>query len=183
MVLYFAALGIVWCVVWLAAALVLGGVPDWLRAHSREKWHRWSVAGVVARIAAHERIILAVAAIWFAGIYVLGYAPTMKAIRAGKLTRAEPIIDFYVPVQWLTDESALREPLLNWANDWGLRDQFASESDSRRRAHYWGNVPPAIYACGWSGVGLAFVFGPAWIIRYVVLRRLWGKLPARPGVV
>lgn len=43
--------------------------------------------------------------------------------------------EIYVPVEWLTDNTPLREPLLFWAGLWGkdVEHDFRLRSDRRRR--------------------------------------------------
>ena len=59
------------------------------------------------------------------------------------------------PVQWLTDETPLRGPLLRWAEIYGQRDAFVTSSFARDLSGYWGTVPPSFYAMGWMIAGLA----------------------------
>jgi len=53
--------------------------------------------------------------------YPLSYAP---AIRLG-LRPHNGSIAVYKPVEWLNDETPLREPLLMWADVWGVRKWVA----------------------------------------------------------
>jgi hypothetical protein len=43
--------------------------------------------------------------------------------------------EWYVPVEWLTDNTPLREPLLHWAGLWGeyVEEDFRFRSDRRIR--------------------------------------------------
>ncbi len=117
----------------------------------------------------------------FAVIYVLSYAPTEKALAAGRLPWPRAMMDFYVPVQWLIDQSPLREPLLRWADIHGQRANFVSASAAR--SNYWGTTPPWLYALGWTIAGIVCVVGPAWLVRLILLRVLRSAVPvtARGG--
>jgi hypothetical protein len=97
-------------------ALLLGVLPDDLRNYHLRRWPPWSIAGTVTRMTEHPRIVLPAGAIAFAVNYVLSYAPTEQSLAAGRLPWPRAMMDFYVPVQWLIDQSPLREPLLRWAD-------------------------------------------------------------------
>src|SRR5262245_20621829 len=131
MVCYFIALGIMWVALWCVMALSLGGLPDDLAQSYLRRWPAWSIAGTVTRTAVHSRIVFPAAAIVFAVAYVLSYAPTEQARAAGRLPWPRAMMDVYVPVQWLIDQSPLREPLLRWAESYGQRETFVSASTAR----------------------------------------------------
>ncbi len=100
-------------------------------------------------------------------IYVLSYAPAEQALATGRLPWPKAMLDFYVPVQWLIDQTPLRVPLLRWAEVFGLREKFVTAS--ARRSSFWGTTPPWLYALGWAAVGVVCVLGPAWPIRRIVV--------------
>ena len=73
-------------------------------------------------------------------LYVLSYAPVFRCVgdpgyrfgrgRSYYLTR-EGWQELYRPVEWLTDNTPLREPLLFWAGLWGeeVEEDFRIRSD------------------------------------------------------
>ncbi|MBT6156819.1 MAG: hypothetical protein HOL01_18755 [Planctomycetaceae bacterium] len=65
----------------------------------------------------------AVTALLIVVLYPLSYAPM---VRFGR------VLPIYRPVDWLIDETAAREPLLNWARVWGMQDEFETASQIRR---------------------------------------------------
>lgn len=170
MILYYAALGLMWLILWAAAALALGELPWKLPKTAEQGNRRWSMAGIGLRLLNRRRAVFAAIGGAYVLFYVLGYAPTMSAIRNGRLPQPGGMLDFYVPVEWLIDESPLREPLLLWANHWGERGEFESASASRLRSRYWGNASPWLYATGWLSLGIACVIGPAWLLRIAIRR-------------
>lgn len=175
MIWYYISLGIMWGTLWCVTAMLLGVLPDDLRKYHLRRWHRWSVAGTVTRMTEHPRIVLSAGAIVFAVIYVLSYAPTEQALAAGRLPWSRAMMDFYVPVQWLIDQSPLREPLLRWAELYGQRAAFVAASATR--STYWGTTSPWLYALGWTILGVACVVGPALPIRLILIRLLRASLP------
>lgn len=50
--------------------------------------------------------------------YVLYYAPVVR------FTTVQVGTPVYAPVDWLTDNTQLRDPLLDWAELWGVREEF-----------------------------------------------------------
>lgn len=175
MALYYVALGIMWCTLWCVTALLLADLPKDLKEYYSGRWHRWSVAGIVVRVTAFRPWLLALVMLAFGAIYVLGYAPLEKARRTAALPVPAAMMDLYVPVQWLIDQSLLREPLLQWADLWGMRVSF--ELASSWRKGWWGTTPPWIYAMGWVVAGIVCSAGPAFIVRWGLLRLVRTSIP------
>jgi hypothetical protein len=131
MIDYYFALAIMWGALWCVTALLLGPLPDDLRNYYFHRWRRWSIAGIAVRTTQLPRIVLAVGAVICAAYYALSYAPTEAALADGRLRMPRAMMDFFVPVQWLIDQSALREPLLRWADIYGQRENFVAASATR----------------------------------------------------
>ena len=94
-------------------------------SHNREQRQRPSFTSVVAFL-----LIVPLA-------YVLSYAIMFRF--AGELNGGlyypprESWQELYVPAEWLTDHTPLREPLLRWAELWGngVEEDFRFRSDLR----------------------------------------------------
>ena len=57
-------------------------------------------------------------------VYVLSYAPVVRyCVDPGASAHG-----IYRPVEWLIDETPVREPLLVWAQPWGVRSQLEMDS-------------------------------------------------------
>lgn len=54
--------------------------------------------------------------------YVLSYAPVYRMKTESGMLGG---IAGYQPVEWLMDETPLRDPLLRWASVWGVDDEMA----------------------------------------------------------
>jgi hypothetical protein len=174
---YYLALSAMCLMLWGTAAVLMGPLPEDLRAHHLRRWPRWSVAGAVVRTIEYRRIVLpATICIWLI-CYVLSYAPILDGATEGRLRSPPNMLDFFVPVQWLIDMSPLREPLLRWAALFGERERFVRDSAARAQMLYWGTIPAWLYAAGWIIAEVACVVGPAWPIRLLLLRFLRAALP------
>ncbi len=70
-------------------------------------------------------LLVAFAMIVLPVAYVLNYAPVvrMTPVRIGT--------SVYAPVDWMIDNTPLREPLFWWADLWGVRDDFRAGMLSR----------------------------------------------------
>lgn len=73
-------------------------------------------------------------------VYVLSYAPVFRFTNDvqdgwGPFTPRQDWQEWYRPVEWLTDGTPIREPLLSWANLWGdtVGADFRYRSDRRMR--------------------------------------------------
>ena len=66
-------------------------------------------------------------------LYVLSYAPVYRVWfgHESSSLRLERRIPGYQPVVWLTEESPLREPLLAWADLWGVRGEMELDTTLR----------------------------------------------------
>ena len=69
-------------------------------------------------------------------VYVLSYAPVFQFADDETSFSYPPRQgwqELYRPVEWLTDNTPLREPLLSWAKFWGeeVEDDFRYRSDLR----------------------------------------------------
>ncbi len=93
--------------------------------------------------------------------YLLSYAPLHRWMGIAYWAEDRLGRRAYAPVEWMIDESPLREPLLKWANVVGVEDDFRLASwvwtgrvDKRLRAipHAW-EVPHQ--KTGWSHSGSA----------------------------
>ena len=92
--------------------------------------------------------------------YMLSYAIVFRF--AGELDGGlyypprESWQEFYVPVEWMTDNTPLREPLLRWAELWGkgVEEDFRFRSDLR----LMGKDPYPVSASG-ATHGDGFGFG------------------------
>jgi hypothetical protein len=178
---YYVTLGVQWCVIWCASAILLGDLPDDLRQSHFRRASRFSVAGVVVGIFPYRRLVLSLAILAYLGMYLLSYAPMIDAVRSGRLSPPRGMLDYYVPVQWLIDATPARAPLLRWADLSHVREILISDSDARMRMSFWGTTPAWLYAAAWLILGIVCVLGPAWIIRIAALRvlRLAWRRPAR----
>lgn len=151
---YFAILTVMWAVIWS------GGV--WYLHTRRTRGPLWRRLGQKRRIA-----IIALGFV-IPTVYCLSYAPS-----DGKVN------DLFVPVQWLIDHTAIRQPLLSWAEICGIsREQMIAESAARMRSNsYWGTTPPWVYASFWILFGAACCAIPPYLIDRVAsserIRRLW----------
>jgi len=174
---YYLALGAMWLIVWSTAAVFMGPLPEDLRTYHLRRWPRWSVAGAVVRTIEYRQIVLPAAICIWLICYVLSYAPILDAETEGRLRLPPNMLDFFVPAQWLIDESRLREPLLRWAAVFGERERFVRDSAIRTQGLYWGTMPAWLCAAGWIIAGAACVVVPAWPIRLVLLRLLRAALP------
>ncbi len=85
-------------------------------------------------------------------VYPLSYAPVLRMVGPwkshGPISVGSPSTYFvsgtlhlpvdgrelpvYQPIDWLIDETPLREPLLDWAELWGLRDVMVAAGNCRR---------------------------------------------------
>lgn len=76
------------------------------------------------------------------GTYVLSYAPVVRCIKArqpenDRLLAADGRdLPLYVPVDWHIDETALNEPLLWWADVWGVGSDFLFSNAIRSGVHF-----------------------------------------------
>ncbi|MCH8148052.1 MAG: hypothetical protein IH987_08690 [Planctomycetes bacterium] len=69
-------------------------------------------------------------------VYVLSHAPMWRfqIDRArGTVAKWTVSLPFYRPVEWMIDETPLREPLLRWADLWGVRGRIETDSLLRYR--------------------------------------------------
>ena len=72
-------------------------------------------------------------------MYVLSYAPTFRFVGDPSahtyIGFREDWQELYRPVEWLTDTTPLREPLLFWSGLWGkeVESDFRLRSDRRMR--------------------------------------------------
>ena len=74
-------------------------------------------------------MIVGVSVILLVG-YVLSFAPAYRYMQNGDLPSGG-VWRVYAPVNWLIDMTILREPLLDWADYWGVRFEFETTSDFR----------------------------------------------------
>lgn len=172
MTLYYVTLSVQWCVVWCAAALLIGQLPEHLRELHFRGARRFSVVGFVIGIFPYRRVVVALVICIYLTAYLLSYAPMVDAVRAGRLSPPRGMLDYYVPVQWLIDATPARVPLLRWAAFWDLREGLIRDSDVRLNMSHWGATPAWLYGTGWTILGVVCVLGPAWIIRAAALRFL-----------
>ncbi len=72
-------------------------------------------------------------------LYVLSYAPVFRFTVDTEtflyFREREGWQELYVPIEWLTDNTSIREPLLSWAGLWGeeVEEDFRLRSDRRMR--------------------------------------------------
>lgn len=66
--------------------------------------------------------------------YVLSYAPVyhIQMLTQNTVSPEGNWRHIYEPVEWLTDRTLLREPLLTWAGIWKVRRPIESESHLRQ---------------------------------------------------
>ncbi len=145
---YYEFLIVMWCIVW--------ALGFWY-FHSRR-----TRGPLLRRLTPTRRILLVVATIALPCLYVLSYAPLM---RSGLGT----FDDLFVPVQWLIDNTPLREPLISWASLWNVpAETLEVPSSSRMHGSFWGTVPAPFYAAGWIAIGIICCVTPPLILEPVV---------------
>lgn len=136
---YFAILTVMWAVIWS------GGV--WYLHARRTRGPLWR------RLGAKNRIAIIALGFVIPSVYCLSYAPLEGTLD-----------DLFVPVQWLIDHTAIRQPLLSWTEIVGSsRQQMIAESASRMRST-WGTAPPWMYASFWIAFGVACCAIPPYLI-------------------
>jgi len=169
---FIAALGAIWFALCATTALMLGNLPASLR-QLPPGLHPWSVRGVLRRILIHRRIVFPLVGLVILIGFVLSFAPVMAL---GIPRPRTSILDLYVPVEWLIDNTPLRDELLVWANRWGQYENLANASADRlRRVSY--PAGPWLYALSWSIFAVASVVAPAWILL-IAARRMRGLATA-----
>jgi hypothetical protein len=142
---YYAICAIGWIVGGLLFYWLCRGISQFRRERGRE---RWAILLLVALVVA---------------VIVTNYALSYPLL-LGRLygTPLGPLLDLYVPAEWLFDHSPLREPMLvlgRWA---GSESQLIENAHFRRRNNYWGTSSPINVVIGWSAIAfLAIVSGCA----------------------
>lgn len=70
-------------------------------------------------------------------VYVLSYAPVYRVemVRQNSPTPLGVWRSAYAPVDWLIDNTFLREPLLRWSELWNVRAFLESDSHGRKLWH------------------------------------------------
>jgi hypothetical protein len=80
-------------------------------------------------------IVLAV--VLLVPVYVLSYAPALRLMHSRVVVdhpfmeTVIPHVPGYAPVEWLIDNTPMREPLLRWGDLWGCGDDMRFSSDFR----------------------------------------------------
>lgn len=58
-------------------------------------------------------------------VYVLSYAPIVRFSEGpDRWFEVKEDYPLYHPVDWLIEQTPVREPFLGWAGIWGVRDRF-----------------------------------------------------------
>jgi hypothetical protein len=137
--LYFAILTAMWAVIWS------GGV--WYLHTRRTRGPLWRRIGRKGRIA-----IIALSFV-IPSVYCLSYPPLKGTLD-----------DLFVPVQWLIDYTAIRQPLLSWAEICGISPERLIAESAARMPSTWGTTPPWLYASFWIAFGVACCAIPPYLI-------------------
>jgi hypothetical protein len=58
-------------------------------------------------------------------LYLLSYAPMVRA--TGRCP--DDLSDLYAPADWLLNHTALRDPMLEWSDAWGVRAQMKTQQE------------------------------------------------------
>ena len=126
------------------------------------------------RLSRRGRICVILGFVAVPSLYCLSYAPLLQLWLGAHGDRGNtPLMglklwqldDLFVPVQWMIDNTPLRQPLLWWAGFWDVPERLTDASASRLRSgSIWGTTPPWLYASGWLLIGTACSVIPPYIL-------------------
>lgn len=148
---YFAVLTIGWAAIWAAGVWFF---------HTRE-----AHGPVLRRLTRKQRVLLACGAAVVPCVYCLSYAPFLRVLTTHPEWRPTiaALDDLFVPVQWMTDQTILRGPLLWWADFCQVpAEPLMADSASRMRS-LWGATPTWLYAPGWILFGSGYCVVPPYL--------------------
>jgi hypothetical protein len=121
---YFTILGAMWICVW-CVFYVLFTDP------SRIVTHVW--------VPRHRRLLLIAVILTLPFSYIAIYPPVVVA--AARQPAATPLLDLFVPAEWVVDNTPARPGVLRVAEWWGIRSRIETESDRRLKQNTWGSWP------------------------------------------
>ncbi len=151
--IYFMILTVLWATIWSCCV--------WFFRTRRTR------GPLFRRLTRKRRILLVCVFVAMPCIYCLSYAPFMRLLAVAPDLRPGigALDDLYVPVQWLIDQTALREPLLSWAGIWHVSPQPLMAASAARMRFFWGTTPPSLYAAGWLLIGIAWCVIPPYLLH------------------
>lgn len=122
--LYFTILAGAWLVVWSAVFLLITRPADCHKYVWQPVYTRWF-------------LILFVMGAPFT--YLTGY-PACLAL-SQKMPITAPLLDIFVPVEWLVDHTPARFLVQEAAQWWNVSSRISAASESRLQRDYWGQWP------------------------------------------
>jgi hypothetical protein len=152
--IYFTLIGSLWLTAWIIALTLITKSDVIVEKLWKPLPRRLVLMGVVLALP------------W---AYLNSYPPAVAL--SERVPSTTPLLDLFVPAEWLVDHTPLRSITFASADVWNVRESLESRRADRLRRGEWGDWPPGVVALGCLVLTAIGVFLPPLIA--VRLYRIW----------